>query len=69
MSRPAVPHVTYKPPRCPTCQSTERGQLEGVRYLEYSGRDRDGNLYSRVCWAYTTCKCGQRYSVRWEENH
>lgn len=67
--RNPIPSVHYNPPRCPSCGSTERGKLEGESQisLEFSGTRADGLEYNRVCWAYTTCKCGQRYKVRWEE--
>gem|GEM_PF-1432825 len=61
--------VEEVPATCPTCQSTDREQMEGTITRNISGVTRDGRIFNRVRWAYCTCrKCFQRYRVIRREN-
>ena len=61
--------VEEVPAACPRCQSTDREQLEGTITRNISGMTRDGRTFTRVRWAYCTCrKCSQRYRVIRREN-
>lgn len=54
-----VPRVYVVAPRCPSCNSSERGSYFGTpQTLEVSG-EIDGQAYNRVVWRRARCKCGQ----------
>ena len=61
--------VEEVPAACPRCHSTDREQMEGTITRKISGMTQDGRLFTRVRWAYATCRnCDQRYRIIRREN-
>lgn len=61
--------VDVRPPRCPKCKSTERGEAyHDVTTREQMGRTPDGEQYTHIKIRRTRCKCGQYRIERTYEN-
>jgi hypothetical protein len=63
------PAVVFRPPHCPTCQSTRRAPFRDGPVADFIAEDRiavviDGATYNRELWRDTRClDCGQAYRV------
>ena len=61
--------VEEVPAACPRCYSTDREQMEGTITRQIGGMTSDGRPFTRVRWAYATCRnCDQRYRIIRREN-
>jgi len=62
--------VRAVPPRCPSCNSTDREPYSAIiREMEHGGEAPDGKAYTHVVWRRTKCRdCGQHLTVALYEN-